>query len=457
MPHIDACRRPGRFLAVLILVVTLSAASSPCRAGIFNPETFTLSNGMQVVVISNHRVPVVNHMVWYRVGAIDEPPGKSGIAHFLEHLMFKGTKTLKPGEFSTAVARNGGRENAFTGHDYTGYYQTIAVDRLETVMRMEADRMTNLVLNAKVIEPERNVILEERRQRTDNNPSAILREQVGATLFMNHPYRRPVIGWEHEIRALSVEDIIAFYRRWYAPNNAILVVAGDITAEQLKPLAEKYYGIIPAVDNGPRLHESEPPPKASRRVSLADERVRQPSWSRVYLAPSHGTGQGASADALEVLAEAIGGGATSRLYKALVIDRKLAVSAGASYSPDTLGPSRFGLHASPRPGVSLETLEQAMEEEVANILTEGVGAPDVERARTILLANAVYARDSLTAGPQTLGAALARGYSVDHVETWPDRIRAVTKDRVDAAARQVLSSDAAVTATLLPKGKGGKG
>lgn len=442
---------------VLGLMLTIPWPEGQAQAGIFNPETFTLSNGMQVVLVPNHRVPVVTHMVWYKVGAADEPPGKSGIAHFFEHLMFKGTKTLKPGEFSATVARNGGRENAFTSYDYTGYYQTIAVDRLETVMRMEADRMTNLILDAEVIEPERDVILEERRQRTDNKPSGILGEHVSAALYMNHPYRRPIIGWEHEIRGLSVEDLLTFYRRWYAPNNAILVVAGDITMEKLRPLAEKYYGVIPAVETGARVHASEPPQRAERRVSLADKRVRQPSWSRSFLAPSHGTGDSETADALEVLAEAIGSGATTRLYRTLVVERKLAVSAGAYYDPDPMGPSRVAFYASPRPGVSMDVLETAMEEEIAKILKDGVSADEVERAKTGMLADAIYARDSLTAGARMLGAALARGYTIEQVESWPDRIEAVTVEQVNRAAKSVLSSQGGVTSTLLPAGGEGKG
>jgi zinc protease len=204
-------------LAVAVAVVLLSAPGG-APAGIFNPETFTLANGMQVVVVSNHRVPVVTHMVWYRVGAADEPAGRSGIAHLLEHLMFKGTKMRAPGEFSRLVALNGGRENAFTTQDYTGYFQTVARDRLALVMELEADRMTNLVLSEAQVEPERLVILEERRQRTDNNPAGILGETVMATLFLNHPYGRPTIGWEHEIRSLTLDDIVAFYRQWYRPD-----------------------------------------------------------------------------------------------------------------------------------------------------------------------------------------------------------------------------------------------
>ena len=420
-------------------------------AGVFNPETFTLDNGMRVVVVSNHRVPVVSHMVWYMVGAADEPPGKSGIAHFLEHLMFKGTKTRKAGEFSRMVARNGGRENAFTSSDYTGYFQTVAKDRLEMVMELEADRMTNLVLKADEVEPERQVIFEERRARTDNDPAAILREHVNATLFLNHPYGRPVIGWEHEVRALSLEDLAAFYARWYAPNNAILTVAGDITAAELRPLAEKYYGEIPARPMAARVRPQEPPQKAARSVVMKDARVRQPAWSRTYLAPSHTTGATRHAYPLEVLVEILGQGATSRLYRSLVVERKLAVSAGAFYDADGLGPSTLVVYASPTPGVDVETLAAAVDGEIAALLSGGVSDDEVARAKRRMRASTVYARDSLRTGVRVLGAALATGRTVEEVEAWPARIDAVTVGQIAEGAHAVFDESRSVTALLLPE------
>jgi len=302
-----------RFLTpVLVAAVIAMSAAAPAFAKIFDPDTFTLDNGMQVVLITNHRAPVVRHMVWYKVGAADEAPGETGIAHLLEHLMFKGTTNYGPGVFSGQVARNGGQENAFTSYDYTAYHQTIARDRLEMVMKMEADRMTNLVINEQQVAPERNVVLEERRSRTDNNPSAQLHEQVSAALYLNYPYRRPIIGWEHEIKALDVDRILAFYKRYYAPNNAVLVVEGDVTMDELKPLAEKYYGAIPRGPEITRTRTTEPPATADRRVILENERVTQPSWSRRYLAPSYRYGDTEHAYALQVLSEIIGGGASSR-------------------------------------------------------------------------------------------------------------------------------------------------
>ena len=437
---------------LLLASIALIVGTFPARSGVFNPQTFTLANGMRVVVVSNHRVPVITHMVWYRAGAADEPPGASGIAHLLEHLMFKGTNKMEAGEFSRILARNGGQENAFTSHDYTAYFQNIAVDRLKMVMELEADRMTNLVITEKEVDTERLVILEERRMRTDNDPAAALREHINAALYLNHPYRRPIIGWEREIRALTLLDVIAFYKRWYAPNNATLVVAGDITADQLRPLAEATYGRVPPVNLSLRKRPQEPPHRASRRVELRDKRVRQPSWSRTFLAPSHNAGDSEHAYALSVLAEVLGGGATTRLYKALVVDGKLAVSAGASYDPDSMGPTGFTTYASPRPGVSMDRLETAMEAETAKLLEGGVSEDEVSRAKQRMQAQAVFARDSLSTGARVLGAALSSGLTIDDVESWPERIGAVTREQVDAAARAVFKDARSVTALLLPEG-----
>lgn len=444
----------GLVVAFAVLVSVLSPRS--LSAAVFNPETFMLENGMQVVVVSNHRVPVAVHMVWYKVGSADEPAGKSGIAHLFEHLMFKGTPSFPAGEFSQTVARNGGRENAFTSTDYTGYYQVIAKDRLETVMRMEADRMTNLVLTPEQVEPERQVVLEERRQRVENNPGAILREHIGAALFLNHPYGRPVIGWEHEIRALSMEDITGFYRNWYAPNNAILVVAGNVTVDEVRPLAEKYYGAIPRGPDIERVRPTEPPQRAERRVMLRDERVHQPAWSRIYVAPSYFYGERKQVHALEVLSDILGGGATSRLYRQLVVENKLAVSAGAYYSPRDFGPSQFGIYASPRSGVSTGEIEAAIDKVLADLVESGVTESEVDRAKSRILAEAVYARDSLRAGARVLGAALATGLTVDDVESWPDRISEVTPSAMDEALRSVFVPGHSVTAELLPKKTGGQ-
>jgi zinc protease len=436
--------------AGVALVLMLTAVGTKGEAAVFNPETFTLANGMQVVVVTNRRAPVVSHHVWYKVGSADSPVGKSGLPHFLEHLMFKGTDHLESGEFSRIVARNGGNENAFTGPDYTGYFQTIARDRLETVMRMEADRMTGLKLAPEEVLTERDVVLEERSQRVDNDPGSRLGEVVNASQFLNHPYRLPVIGWRHEMASYTREDALEFYRTWYAPNNAVLIVAGDIDAAELRPLAEKYYGVIPARPLPERQRLQEPPQEAPREVDLADPRVQQPSLIRSYLAPSFNAGASEHAYALEVLAEIFGGTSTSRLYRALVIDQKLATSAGAYYRGTALDLTTFRVYASPRPGVSLADLEAALDAQLALLESEPITEAEVARATSRMIAEAVYARDSLSTAVRSFGAALATGGTVEDVEAWPERIGAVTATQVDAAADHVLEIGRSVTGRLKP-------
>lgn len=450
--------RPMRALLVAAAVAaagpagaaeTPAPAAAPVEPGVFFPETFTLDNGLQVVVVSNHRVPVVTHMLWYKVGAADEPRGKSGLAHLLEHLMFKGTDELAPGEFSRIVKRHGGEDNAFTSWDYTGYYQNVAKDRLELVMRMEADRMTDLQFTDDVVEPEIAVVLEERRRRIENDPGSRLGEAMMAALFVHHPYGTPIIGWAHEIAGLTREDALAFYRNWYNPANAVLVIAGDVTAAEVRPLAEKYYGAIPVRPLPPRERVSEPTLQVERRVVLRDPEVRQPALRRAYLAPSYNTGPPGRAYALQVLSEILGG-PTGRLYRSLVVEQRLAVSAAARYSASSYDLSTFGFSLSPAPGHSLEALEAALSAEIAKVLDDGVSAEEVATAKTRLKRDAIFARDSLSGPAWALGSALATGRSVEEVEAWPVRIDAVTVAEVNAAAREVLGQTGFVSGYLLP-------
>jgi zinc protease len=455
-----------RTFALLVVLLALAAAplppaaaqqaATPDSVGLagatlrFGAEGFTLENGLQVVVIPNHRAPAITQMVWYKVGGADEPRGKSGIAHFLEHLMFRGTTDVPPGQFSRLVAQNGGRDNAFTGEDYTAYYQTVAVDRLPLVMKLEADRMQNLQISDAVVLPEREVIIEERRSRIDNNPAALLTEQVHTALYLNHPYRIPTIGWEHEMAKLSTEDALAHYRSWYAPNNAVLVVAGDVTTAQVKSLAEQYYGAIPSRPVPPRGRLVEPPHVASARLELRSPRVAQANWTRSYLAPSYTGGETKHAYALEVLAQIVGSGATSRLNRALVIDQKVAQAAGAFYDPGALDLATFGFYAVPRGDRPVADVEKAVEIEIQTLITKGVTSEEVERAKTRMIAEAVYARDSLSGPANIFGAALVTGRTIADVEAWPARIAAVTVDQVDDAARYVIRDATAVTSVLLP-------
>ncbi|MCC6470821.1 MAG: insulinase family protein [Alphaproteobacteria bacterium] len=442
---------PLRGLVAAALALVAVVPGTQARAGVFNPETFTLPNGMQVVVVENHRVPVVTHMVWYKCGSADEEPGKSGIAHFLEHLMFKGTPSVPPGEFSKIVARNGGQDNAFTSYDYTGYFQNVAKDRLELVMKLESDRMANLTLTDAEVDPERKVILEERRQTLDNSPAQRLGEQMRSAQFMNSPYGRSIIGWEHEMRGLTTRDAIDWHRRYYVPNNAILVVGGDITLAELRPLAEKYYGGIAARPVPKQARPQEPTQHAARRISMESAQVRQASWRRTYLAPSLSRGATEHAYPLQVLAEILGGGATSRLYRTLVMGGDLAVSASAYYDPAAIDQTTFGVAGSPRIGVDVAKVEQAVDKVLADLLEKGVTADEVASAKRRLQDSSVLGRDSFNGGARIIGAALAMGRTVDDVEAWPERIGAVTPEQVLAAARHVFKENQSVTGILLPK------
>ena len=435
--------------AVLAAAAGIVGLTGPVEAAVYEPETFTLDNGMQVVVVTNRSAPVVTHMVWYKVGAADEPPGRSGIAHFLEHLMFKGTPNVPEGEFNRRIARNGGRDNAFTSWDYTGYFQNIAADRLSMVMELEADRMVNLVLTEEQILTERDVIIEERRQRINNSPGGRLGEQMMAALYQNHPYGIPIIGWEHEMAALTLDDAVDWYRTWYAPNNAVLVVSGDIDAAELMPLAERYYGVIPARPVPERVRPAEPDFATERRVTLRHPDVQQRSWRRFYAAPVYRTADDNDAYALQVLSEILGGGTTGRLYRSLVIDQQIAVSAGTGYSGNDFDRSRFVAFLSPAPDTEMTVLGDAFDAVVDELLASGVTDQELTDAKSRLVTGAAYARDSVSGPARSLGAAISVGRSIVEIEAWPDRIAEVTAEDVLRTARIVLDRDRSVAGYLL--------
>jgi len=436
-------------LLVSVLAGVVLACQAMAAGTRFGEESFTLKNGLQVVVIPNHRAPTVTHWVWYKTGAADEERGRSGAAHFLEHLMFRGTKTVKPKEFSQLVARVGGEENAFTSWDYTAFFQTIAADQLPLVMRLESDRMHNLVITDDQLKPERNVVLEEWGMRIGNQPDALLDEQVEAALYLNHPYRIPVLGWKNEIETLDVPAEKHFYDTWYAPNNAVLIVAGDVTVEQVKQLADTWYGKIPSKPLPPRERTGEPGRSADAVLRLEDARVRQPSWSRYYLAPSYRTAGSDQPYALQVVADALGGGASSRLHKALVLDQGLATGAGAWYEADRYDLGRFLIEVNARPNVTLDRLGDAAAEVVAKALADGFTADEVAKAKQRLVTGALYAQDSLREPVGIIGRALCTGQTLDQVDHWPDKIAAVTVEQVNAAARDVLLKKPSVTGFLL--------
>ncbi len=425
---------------------TLAAQTTERRA-----SEFTLSNGMQVVVVPDHRAPVVTHMVWYRVGAADEPPGVSGIAHFLEHLMFKSTEKIASGEFSRIVSRMGGQDNAFTSQDATAYFQRIHKDRLGQVMQMEADRMVNLRLTEQEVLTERDVILEERRSRIENNPQAVLDEQMNAVLYYSHPYGIPVIGWEHEIARLTREDALAFYKRHYAPNNAILVVSGDVTPEEVRRLAEESYGKIPAnPEIKPRKRPMDPEQRAARRVEIKDPRAGKPSVQRYYVTPSYVTAKPGEAEALDLLMKIAGSGATSRLYQKLVATDKIASSAGGWYGGSSMDFGKIAVYAIPVDGVSLDKVEQAIDEVLAGIIENGVTEAELERAKKSYLAEYIYESDNQATLARRYGWAMVVGRAVEDIESWPEKIAKVTLDDVKKVAARYLDPRRSVTGRLLP-------
>src|ERR1700675_2875862 len=373
-------------LVALISTFAFSTGSGFAQTTVTSerPASFTLGNGLQVVIIPDHRTPVVTQMIWYKVGSADETPGKSGLAHFLEHLMFKGTSKHPAGEFSQTVLRVGGNENAFTSTDYTGYFQRVPREQLGTMMEFEADRMTGLILKDENVLPERDVVLEEYNMRVANNPDARLSEQIMAALYLNHPYGRPVIGWHPEIEKLDREDALAFYKRFYAPNNAIMVIAGDTDAKEVRPMVERTFGEVapqPAIPVK-RLRPQEPMPAAPRTVTLSDPRVEQPSVRRYYLVPSAATAAAGESPALDVLAQLMGNGSNSYLYRALVVGRPLAVSASAGYQGTSLDATQFVISATPKPGVEFSQIEQVIDSVIAEVCQNPVRSEDLERLTT---------------------------------------------------------------------------
>src|SRR6202451_117086 len=435
-----------------MLIVALAGAvtcAAPAQAAPTVTD-FKLDNGLEVVVIPDHRAPVVTHMIWYKVGAADETPGKSGLAHFLEHLMFKGTEKNPGDTFSQDVAEIGGQENAFTTSDYTGFFQRVPREHLQEMMALEADRITGLVLTDEVVKPELNVVLEEQNMRVANNPVGRLGEQMDAALYLNHPYGRPAIGWRHEIEKLSRDDALAFYRRFYTPNNAVVIVAGDVTAEEVKADAETTYGkVAPRAENNPRQHPMEPVQEAPRTVTLADSRVEQPSVTRNYLVPSETTAKPGESEALDVLTTVLGSGSDSRLYRTLVVDQGIALNAGASYASTALDYAKLGVYGVPKPGVTLRQVEDGSDAVLAEVGEHGVTPDEIDSAKNRLIAEAVYAQDNQATLARWYGAAIACGETVDMVQAWPDPIRAAPPEAVQAVARQWLDRRRSVTGYLV--------
>lgn len=441
-------------LAALALSGGLALADTSSSEWV--PETFTLDNGMDVVVLPDHRAPVVTHMVWYKVGAADEAPGKSGIAHLFEHVMFKETDDIADGEFTSTVKQLGGQLNAFTSWDYTAYYERVAKQHLGKMMELEAERMTDLIIDE---DPEgsfiteRDVVKEERRQRLDNNPGAILQEQVLSQFWKGHPYEITVIGMMDEVEALTPQDGIDFYKRYYSPENAILIVAGDVTGEEVRELAEEHYGVIEpsGLVDGTRKWTDVAPLTETQEITHSDPKVRQPVWYRYY----NGTSMRRDRDfamALDVGLDVLGGGNTSSLYVALVEEQKVAIAAGtfAFTSLHDQGPA--AIYATPSPGVSIDDLEAAVMAELEKQLAAGFSEDDVVRVRNSKAAASIYARDSQTGMANQFGSWLAIGGEIEDLLTYSDDIRSVTPEAALAAVRQVFAADNHfIEAQLLPE------
>lgn len=414
---------------------------------------FTLDNGLHAVVIEDHRAPVVVHMLWYRVGAADEPPGRSGIAHFLEHLMFKATETLESGEFSDTVEANGGSDNAFTSWDYTGYYQRVASDRLGLMMQMEADRMRNLLLTDEDITTERSVILEERAQRTDSSAGALFNEQLRASLYLAHPYRIPIGGWRHEIEALDREDVFSFYHDYYSPDNAILIVAGDVTPEEVRALAEEHYGPLEPSGIEPRQRPSDPPQIADRRIYYEDPRVSDPYVVRSYIAPERDAGDQRTAAALTLLSNVLAGsGATAVLPRVLQVEEARSLYASASYSGTNLDDTAFSIFNVPVPGVSLEEAEADLDRVIAQFLEDGIDPEQFARIQFQWEAEMIYAQDDVGDLARMYGVGLTSGLTVQDIQDWPDVIASITPEEVMEAARMIFTETTSVTGYLTAPG-----
>jgi len=438
------------FLKTVIAVVTifLLTYSVSADAKFFNSQSFALENGLNVIVIPNHRAPVVTHVIWYKVGGADEPKGKSGITHFLEHLMFKGTEAFPGGIFSANVRKFGGNDNAFTSHDYTAYYQNVPKRYLGKMMEMEADRMENLSLTAEDVDRERQVVLEERKQRIDNSPQALFQERLMDAIYMNHPYGTPVIGWDTEIKQLTREDALTSYTKWYAPNNAILIISGDVTVDEVKTLVQKYYGTInPSEDIPAKRYRAEAVPLvAEHRLIMQDDQVGQPILRKIFRAPR-------ADKALEVAADILGGSTTSRLYRNLVMKHKKAISISVNYDPVQLNDTVLTINAIPTPNTNIKDLELAINKELRDFVAKGVTPEEVNHSKNKMLAELVYYVDSLQGPAIFFGTHIASGFKLSYIENMDEQIKNINIESVNQSIKKNFVNAFSVTGVLLPKEK----
>lgn len=450
----------NNFFGVICFAICLILQVSTATAKVYNAETFTLDNGLQVVVIPNHRAPVIVHSIWYKVGAADEELGSSGMAHYFEHLMFKGTKDIPPEGFTKIIKELGGVNNAFTSQDTTAYHQSIAVEHLERMMELEADRMVNLSVPKDHFESEKLVVLEERRQRTENSPTNRFYEQMRYALFANHPYNTPVIGWLHEIETYEWDDVKHFYDKWYAPNNAVVIISGDVTAKEVRPMAERTYGKLEPKDIPPRVRPEIPPLNSKTLLTLRHKSIGKRTFQQGFMAPK-ATANREETYALIILEEIMSGGSTTRLYKNLVVDQKKAVNAGLTYTGRRLDYGTIWISATPTQETSLEEIEELVHTEIRDVIDNGVTEEELGIAKQKLLDAAIFARDSLKGPVMNFGHTLTTGGTVDDVENWPDEISKVTAEQVQQVAKKYLDRKnpwlrQPVTGHLIPRDKRNK-
>ncbi|MBI5659710.1 MAG: insulinase family protein [Nitrosomonadales bacterium] len=416
----------------------------------------TLRNGLKVIVKEDHRAPVVVQQVWYRAGSMDERTGSTGIAHALEHMMFKGTRSVPKGEFSKRIAAAGGRENAFTSSDYTAYFQQLHKSKLPLAMKLESDRMRNLLLSEVEFGKEIKVVMEERRTRTDDQPHALLNEKLMAAAYQEHPYQHPVIGWMNDLQALGASDAKAWYQRWYTPNNATLVVAGDVKAAEVFALARRYYGVIPARKMAARRNFGEPPQLGAKRI-VVKAPAQLPHLVMAYHAPAlRDPAQDWQPYALEVLAGVLDGNDSARLNKTLVREQQIASSAGAGYDSTSRGPGMFVLEGTPSEGKSVGELEAGFREQVARLVNEGVSEEELKRVKAQVTASEVYKRDSLFYQAMQIGQMESIGLSHKNIPLILQKIREVSAQQVQEVAREFLKDDNLTVAVLDPQPLSGK-
>jgi len=434
-----------RFLIAWLLCLPLTA-----QAAVFYPQDYKLDNGLELIVVPNHLAPAITQMVWYKVGSSDETAGQTGLAHYLEHLMFRGTSTMAPGDFSKIIAAQGGSDNAFTSYDYTAYHETVAADRLEMAMKMEADRMHNLQIKPETAVPELSVVLNERQQRTDNDPEGRFTEKVRNTLMPNYPYGTPVIGWKAQIEKLTAENATQFYGQHYAPNNAVVIISGDVEPEKVLQLAKSIYGVLPKHEIPPRQAFGQAPMPERHSLVMVDAGIEQPQLELNFVVPSYATQKAKEAYAYEVLGEALDGGEVGLLYKSLAVEQKLASGVEAGYDPDARGPAIFAIALTTRPGVDPKVLEKALMDKLQALAKTGLEEKTVKAAKERMRRTAVFARDDLMMPGYSFGMAITTGHSVNDVEAWPDRIEAVSLAEVNAALRDLMANPRTLSAMLLP-------